>query len=815
MSAPEETKALEETKSSEQPKAPEKVSDKPKQMIRPYGDRKDDGVVQISFCLPVPADEKAKEAAALVAKKLGLSHVLVACVEPAGEGYSFFVVYGRTHLQLDFAAIEVPVVTHRKHPFDELNDVIERDIGRRIVVVGACIGTDSHTTGIDAIMNMKGFSGDYGLERYPQYRAINLGSQVEPAALVARAKLENADAILDVIDGKLESVLKMPLRADLAKVEDGFTPVLRAFLNFKNLPFDGANVAMGIDGIDHIDLRWGFQDDATVTNLRIIAPSPRRGLVAFLDGPTFNVQKLPPIPAGATSFITASLDMDATFAKYVELLAASGSPAAGQLEQAQQNLLAATGVKLREDVLKHIGPRLSLFTQPSTAKKMTLAPGIDMMLSEVGVAVDTDDGAALGKSIDLMMDLVIKSLKANPDAANRAKFDRLAAPEKGYQMTPVSETPEPAKSLRPTVIVGKTTIGGGSSPAAARAAVSLETKAVRWTPSPAYATMVKRLPKGMVLLSVSDPRETLPQALAAMPAAIDALNASMANSRRMPGGPVAPTALAKAAAFLKIDKAMVPTAAELNPYLSANSLALSVDAKGLSLTVRDTLPSLGSPTVNGIAVAVLMPAAQAAREAAKRTRCVNNLKQMGLAIHNYVAANDKMPADIRDDKGKLLLSWRVQILPYMEQQFLYNEFHLDEAWDSAHNKTLIDKMPGSYNCPTRVNPKPGTTTYRGFTGEGGMFEYVEGKSLTFADVQDGLSNTIGVAEFKEAVIWTKPDEAKTDKPWELLGSDHPGGVDVLLMDGAVKFLKSTVAKAVLKALVTRSSGEVIPGDAFD
>jgi len=98
-----------------------------KQLIRPYGDRKDDGVIQISFVLPVPASEKAKEAAALVAKKLGLSHVLVAAMEKAGEGYSFFVVYGRTHLQLDFASIEVPVVAHRKHPFDELNDVIERD----------------------------------------------------------------------------------------------------------------------------------------------------------------------------------------------------------------------------------------------------------------------------------------------------------------------------------------------------------------------------------------------------------------------------------------------------------------------------------------------------------------------------------------------------------------------------------------------------------------------------------------------------------------------------------------------------------------
>jgi beta-lysine 5,6-aminomutase beta subunit len=170
--------------------------DKEKQLIRPYGDRKDDGVLQLSFVLPVPASEKAKEAAAMVAKKLGLSHVLVSAMEKAGEGYSFFVVYGRTHMQLDFNAIEVPVVLHRKHPFDELNEVVRRDLGRRIVVVGACIGTDSHTTGIDAIMNMKGFAGDYGLERYPMFRAVNMGSQVEPERLVQRAKEEGADAVL-------------------------------------------------------------------------------------------------------------------------------------------------------------------------------------------------------------------------------------------------------------------------------------------------------------------------------------------------------------------------------------------------------------------------------------------------------------------------------------------------------------------------------------------------------------------------------------------------------------------------------------------
>ena len=171
-------------------------AEKEKDLIRPYGDRKDDGVIQLSFVLPVPCSEKAKEAAATVAKKLGLSHVLVAAMEKAGESYSFFVVYGRTHMQLDYNAIEVPEVVHRKHGFDELNEAIRRDLGRRIVVIGACIGTDSHTTGIDAIMNMKGFAGDYGLERYPMFRAINLGSQVEPEKLVARAKEEAADAVL-------------------------------------------------------------------------------------------------------------------------------------------------------------------------------------------------------------------------------------------------------------------------------------------------------------------------------------------------------------------------------------------------------------------------------------------------------------------------------------------------------------------------------------------------------------------------------------------------------------------------------------------
>jgi beta-lysine 5,6-aminomutase beta subunit len=167
-----------------------------RELLRPYGDRRDDGVVQLSFALPVPPSEKAKEAAIQLVRKLGFQQVLVATMEAASDDFSFFVVYGRTHAAVDFAAIDVPEVVLKKLSFDEVNQQIHEKVGRRIVVVGACTGSDTHAVGIDAIMNMKGYAGDYGLERYPGFEAHNLGSQVENDVLIKKAKEWHADAIL-------------------------------------------------------------------------------------------------------------------------------------------------------------------------------------------------------------------------------------------------------------------------------------------------------------------------------------------------------------------------------------------------------------------------------------------------------------------------------------------------------------------------------------------------------------------------------------------------------------------------------------------
>lgn len=166
------------------------------ELIRPYGDRIDDGVVQVSFVLPVAPSERAKEAARQMMAKMGFIDSKIATMEPAAQNYSFFIVYGHHPASIDLASIDVPEVVLKKLGFAELNAWVHSTVGRKLVVVGACTGTDSHTVGIDAIMNMKGFAGDYGLERYHAFDARNLGAQVPNEELIAKAKAANADAVL-------------------------------------------------------------------------------------------------------------------------------------------------------------------------------------------------------------------------------------------------------------------------------------------------------------------------------------------------------------------------------------------------------------------------------------------------------------------------------------------------------------------------------------------------------------------------------------------------------------------------------------------
>jgi beta-lysine 5,6-aminomutase beta subunit len=166
------------------------------QTIRPYGDTLDDGRVQLSFTLPVAASDEAKEAARRLALAMGLDEPAVSHAQDMGQGFSFYVVYGRCRHAVDLATIQVARPDYEVLDKDAIDALIEARLGRRMVVVGACIETDAHTVGIDAIMNMKGYNGHKGLESYHRIRAVNLGAQVGCEELVARVIEEQADVIL-------------------------------------------------------------------------------------------------------------------------------------------------------------------------------------------------------------------------------------------------------------------------------------------------------------------------------------------------------------------------------------------------------------------------------------------------------------------------------------------------------------------------------------------------------------------------------------------------------------------------------------------
>jgi beta-lysine 5,6-aminomutase beta subunit len=165
-------------------------------LLRAYGDREGDGMVQMSFTLMIPKGARAREAAKKFAEAHGLREPLVSTMEECAEGYSYFVVYGHSQHSVDVNALHVPDIEVPRLDMKEIDHRILTRLGRKVVVVGACTGSDAHTVGIDAILNLKGYAGEKGLEAYKSFEAYNLGAQVENDQLIERALAVGADAIL-------------------------------------------------------------------------------------------------------------------------------------------------------------------------------------------------------------------------------------------------------------------------------------------------------------------------------------------------------------------------------------------------------------------------------------------------------------------------------------------------------------------------------------------------------------------------------------------------------------------------------------------
>ena len=217
------------------------------------------------------------------------------------------------------------------------------------------------------------------------------------------------------------------------------------------------------------------------------------------------------------------------------------------------------------------------------------------------------------------------------------------------------------------------------------------------------------------------------------------------------------------------------------------------------------------------AVRMLLPAVGASREAARRSQCVNNLKQMALAMHNYYSVNECFPpAVLYGPDGKTPYSWRVAILPYLEANDIYSQYKFDEPWDGPNNSKLIARMPAMFACPDDPDAiRTHTTSYFVLSGPNTIFPDQK-PGTKMQEITDGTSNTVLVVEAKREVPWTKPEDIPyaADKPLPKIGGLHPLGFNAALADGSVRFIKDAINPNTLRALISRDAGEVIGFDQF-
>jgi len=213
-------------------------------------------------------------------------------------------------------------------------------------------------------------------------------------------------------------------------------------------------------------------------------------------------------------------------------------------------------------------------------------------------------------------------------------------------------------------------------------------------------------------------------------------------------------------------------------------------------------------------ILLLSPISNAADKVGPRERlkCANNLKLLGLAFHNYHDTHKQFPATASYDKEeKPLLSWRVHILRFLGEKALYDRFHLDEPWDSEHNKKLVAEIPKVFGCPVHDLQMKGKTTYLAPHGEGLAFEGTKGTRIR--DFIDGTANTILVVETEpdQAVIWTKPADLEIDLDKARgLGAAHEKGTNTLYCDGSVHFIPKDIDIDTLKVLLQRNDRQPVP-----
>ncbi len=666
----------------------------------------------------------------------------------------------------------------------------------------------------------------------PDSPGVEVGWWAEGKHLVVAVGINGIAQAIEVADGKTPNVTANPLWTKYSQsTESEMTSF--AWLNvvplrviFGGMPVPTQNeekpttvqellIVLGLDNLNSIGMQAGIKDRSLTSLTSIDAPGERRGLLSLLDQEPMTLKDLPPLPQQLSSFMAYSFDS----AKAVQTLydtaidlEAVMSPDTASVESARAMAKDQLGLDVIDDLLTGLGNVTCVYNDEAQTG-FGIAPAL---------LVEVKDAEKLNTALERLLVEMLPQV-----SQGQAKG---VVKEKDGTKTYIVEIPQ-----------------GGMSPAIS---VSDQWMCVSITPQPVMAfnlrvqgelptwdvaTLPKEasaaIPESFTGLTIVDPRSTYRMIVGLAPIAAGVGQAAMTQQsmRFQQEGPPAP---------MIFQMSDLPPAELVTKWLYPNVAYSVVDENGLTTRTNSSVPGLPIPGGDGgaasiaipaVLVALLLPAVQQAREAARRSQSKNNMKQIGLAMHNYADTFNHFPTGTveNDDLDvEERLSWMVSILPFMDQAPLYNQIDMKEGHESATNAPLLSIAIPTYLNPA-LSPEPGATHYVGIGGiteEGptaelpskiaGVFGY--NRKTRFADIHDGTSNTVMVAE---STGFTGPwgqGGASTIRPFtqqpyingpDGIGGPYRGGCHMLLSDGSVRFVSENIDGRTLESLSTIQGGE--------
>lgn len=554
---------------------------------------------------------------------------------------------------------------------------------------------------------------------------------------------------------------------------------------------------LGVDKLDHVFSVTGMEEEGLVSVTRLQARDKLHGLLDLVSQTSLTARDLSMVPADATVAVALSLDTAKVFDAVREFLGTIDPAALASLDSGLELLEQEFGIDLRAGLLASLGTSWRIYSSPSHGNWVTgWAASIDVRDAKTLRQINAKISQALAQ---------LQQGRRNPFQVRTMETDGQLL---NYLLVPGAPV-SPAWCITDTELV----FGLFTQTVISHLARDRSTDSLAQVPG--------------IAARFQDEHVVMFQYLDAVKVAEIAYPLVQVGLRAMG------QQLLEEGIDLKVHQFPAPGA--IIPHLRPHLGLLTRTENALVYRSVTSIPlGSGSVTTAPITLALLLPAVQAARQSARQLASMNNMKQLGLAMHNWHDTYRALPAaySVNQDDKKLL-SWRVHILPFVGQDALYNQFRLDEPWDSENNKKLIPQIPPIYRSPLSASA-PGNTNYRAVLlpekasamaapnkarpplviGNSKVYMY----GHRFADITDGTSNTIMLIEVgdPQSVPWTQPDEMvfseKTDlKGW---GMKNQKGFTTLFCDGRVRPLSRQIKREHLKALITRRGAEIIPPEAI-